>query len=143
MARPLPQWERSALILALGRAGLATDDVDKPGRLFWRFETREQVLVGFGGLEVYAPDALIRSVLTVPPVRGHGYGRALVEALEVEAVVLKCATAWLITTSAPDFFAHLGYVACPRDAAPAVIRATRQFADLCPDSATVMTRKLR
>jgi N-acetylglutamate synthase-like GNAT family acetyltransferase len=142
-ARPLPQWERGALALALGKAGLATDDVQQPGRLFWRFETPEQVLIGFGGLEVFAPHALMRSVLTVPPVRGRGFGRAIVEGLEVEAIVLKCRTAWLITTSAQDFFAHLGYSACDRESAPDTVRATRQFSSLCPETATMMMKRLR
>lgn len=143
IARPLPQGERGALALALGKAGLATDDVEQPGPLFWRFETKDQLLLGFGGLEVFAPHALLRSVLTVPPMRGRGFGRAIVEALEVEAIVLKCHTMWLLTTAARDFFAHLGYAACDRGNAPTAIRATCQFSSLCPEMATVMRKRLR
>jgi arsenate reductase (glutaredoxin) len=135
--------ERSALTLALAKAGLATEDVEEPGRLFWRFETRDKTLVGFGGLEAYAPNALIRSVLILPPMRGRGLGRAIVEALEVEALVLKCRTAWLATTGAKDFFARLGYAPSTREDLPQAIRSSRQLSELCPDTATMMTKRLR
>src|SRR6516164_9114718 len=89
-AHPLRAGERGALMAALARAKLPTADVEAPGRLFWRFETRDEVPVGFGGLEVHGDDALLRSLVTLPPVGGRDIGTAIVAALEFEARLHKC-----------------------------------------------------
>ena len=89
---PLAVWEREGLKAALVKAGLPADDVGDPSVLFWRFETFEDVPVGFGGLELYGEDALLRSVVTLPPLRQIGMGRAIVSALEVEARANQCRT---------------------------------------------------
>jgi amino-acid N-acetyltransferase len=48
----------------------------------------------------------------------------------------------LLTTDSASFFAALGYTSCRRDDVPASIRATAQFAALCPQTASVMSKKL-
>jgi len=100
------------------------------------------VPAGFGGIEVHGADALMRSVVTLPPLRSRGIGQAIVRALEAEAVVMKCRAVWLLTTTAREFFGKLGYAAVDRADVPGAIRATAQFSSLCPDSATVMVRRL-
>jgi N-acetylglutamate synthase-like GNAT family acetyltransferase len=142
VAKPLKTGELGAMAKGLAKAGLPVDDIDLPGRYFWRFETTELVPLGYGGLEPYGPDVLLRSVLTLPPARRRGVGAAIVAALESEAQVLKGRTVWLITTDAQDFFTRLGYAAVARDEAPPAIRATRQFSSLCPDTAAVMRKRL-
>jgi amino-acid N-acetyltransferase len=142
MAHPLRDGERGALAAALAKAKLPTADIEEPGRLFWRFETDEEMPVGFGGLEVHGEDALLRSLVTLPPVRGRGIGAAIVTALEFEARLHGCANLWLITVAAADFFERLGYARCERAVVPASIRETAQFAELCPASADVLMKKL-
>jgi N-acetylglutamate synthase-like GNAT family acetyltransferase len=142
IAFPLAAWERDGLRAALTGAGLPAEDIAAAGPYFWRFSTGDDVPAGFGGLEVYGADALLRSVVTLPPLRGRGVGRAIVEALEAEAVVLKCRSVFLLTTTAQGFFERLGYAEIGRSDVPASIRATAQFASLCPDSATVMVKRL-
>jgi amino-acid N-acetyltransferase len=139
---PLRAGERDALMAALAKANLPTADVEAPGRLFWRFETQDEVPVGFGGLEPYGDDALLRSLVTLPPVRGRGVGSAIVAALEFEARLHGCRNLWLITIAAADFFERLGYARCERAVVPATIRATTEFAELCPASADVLMKKL-
>ena len=85
VAMPLAAWERDGLAAALQGAGLPTDDLAEPGRLFWRFETAETEPVGFGGLEILHGDALLRSIVTLPPLRKRGIGAAIVASLEEEA----------------------------------------------------------
>ena len=138
---PLATWERDGLKAALAKVGLPVDDVDEPDRLFWRFE-RDDIPVGFGGLEVHGKDALLRSVVTLPPVRRTGIARAIVAALETEATIAGCRAIWLLTTTSADVFARLGYGGCDRAEVPEPIRATRQFAALCPASATAMVKRL-
>src|SRR5689334_7358561 len=112
MAHPLRAGERGALMAALAKSELPTADVEESGRLFWRFETRDEVPVGFGGLEIHGEDALMRSLVTLPPVRNRGVGTAMVAALEFEARLHGCGSIWLITTTAGDFYERLGYARC-------------------------------
>ena len=97
---------------------------------------------GFGGLEVHSGDALMRSIMTLPPLRGRGFGRAIVKALEAEAAMIKCQSVFLLTATARDFFEPLGYAPIDRATVPASIRASAQFASLCPDTAAAMMKRL-
>ena len=45
---------------------------------------------------------------------------------------------YLLTTTAAVLAARMGFQTVSRDAVPATIQATRQFAALCPASAVVM-----
>jgi N-acetylglutamate synthase-like GNAT family acetyltransferase len=139
---PLAAWERDGLKAALVKAGLPADDIGDPRLLFWRFETFEDVPVGFGGLEIHGADALLRSLVTLPPLRQVGMGAAMIDVLEVEARARSCRTIYLLTTSEADFFGRRGYAPCVRDQVPEAIRTCRQFAELCPASATVMVKRL-
>lgn len=141
VALPLAVWEREGLAAALAKAGLPVDDVTAPGPLFWRFE-HEDGPVGFGGLEIHGDQALLRSVVTLPPVRNRGIGGAIVAALEIEARVRGCRTVWLLTDQAVDFFARLGYRKYERADAPDALRQTVQFARLCSPAATAMMKRL-
>jgi N-acetylglutamate synthase-like GNAT family acetyltransferase len=142
VAKPIPHGERGVLARTLAKARLPVDDVDEPGRLFWRFESSDQVPLGFGGLEIHGKDALLRSVLTLPPAQKRGVGRGIVAALETEALAAGCQRIWLLTMDAAPFFAQLGYAQCPRDAVPPNMQATEQWRSLCPATAIVMRKQL-
>jgi amino-acid N-acetyltransferase len=142
IATPLAAWERDGVAAALIKAGLPADDLDDPYVLLWRFETYEDVPVGFGGLEIYDYDALLRSVVTLPPLRQVGMGAAIVAALEREARGRRCRAIYLLTTSQADFFARLGYTACARSDVPDAIRASAQFTTLCPRNAFIMVKRV-
>src|SRR5262249_24037535 len=139
---PLRAGERAAPAAALSKPNLPAEDVEAPGRLFWRFATTDEMPVGFGGLEVHGEDGLIRSLVTLPPVRNRGAGTAMVAALEFEARLHGCRSLWLITTTAGDFFQRLGYARCERALVPPAIRDTAQFSTLCPANADVLMKRL-
>jgi N-acetylglutamate synthase-like GNAT family acetyltransferase len=141
LSAPLAVWERDGLKAALAKAGLPADNLDNPHSLFWRFETAADIPAGFGGLEIYAPDALVRSVVTLPPVRGLGIGRAIVSVLETEARARQCSSAFIVTTSQADFFARLGYRTCSRSQVPEPIRRAPHFNAPCCADAVVMVKK--
>ena len=141
-AYPLKFGERGALSKALLKARLPVDDVEAPGPLFWRFETADSMPVGFGGLEIHGEDALLRSLLILPPLRSRGLGAALVAQLEIEAALHGCRAVWLLTEAASGFFDRLGYAKCDRAVVPEKIRETPQFAALCPASADVLVKRL-
>lgn len=137
---PLAAWERDGLKAALVKAGLPADDVGDPRLLFWRFETYEDVPVGFGGLELHGDDALLRSVVTLPPLRQVGMGAAIVSALEAEARANNCRAIYLVTASDQHFFAGLGYAPCAHGDVPRAIRDSRQF--VAPGTAVVMVKRV-
>jgi len=140
VAIPLAPWEREGVKAALVKAKLPADDVREARVLIWRFEAIEGTPVGFGGLEIFGSDALLRSLVTLPPVRQVGMGAAMVETLETEALALKCHAIYLLTASGTDFFARLGYAVCARSDVPHAVRGSRQFAALCPETAVAMVK---
>jgi N-acetylglutamate synthase-like GNAT family acetyltransferase len=141
-ALPLAPWERDGVKAALAKAGLPADDADASDVLIWRFE-RNDVPVGFGGLEVHGEVALLRSLVTLPPVRKRGFGAAMVGMLEAEALARKARAIYLLTAVEVRLFTRLGYAPCSRDRVPDAIRATAQFARLCPAAAVVMAKSLQ
>jgi N-acetylglutamate synthase-like GNAT family acetyltransferase len=136
---PLAVWERDGFAAALAKAGLPADDIESPGPLFWRFEN-DDVPVGFGGLGIFGDQALLRSVVTLPPVRNRGIGTAIVGTLEAEARIRGCRAAWLVTDHAADFFRRLGYRACERSEAPEPVREAASFVH--PATAAAMMKRL-
>jgi N-acetylglutamate synthase-like GNAT family acetyltransferase len=139
-ARPLEVWERDGLRAALAKAGLSVDDLDGPGPLFWRFE-QDDIPIGFGGLECHGRDALLRSLVTLPPLRRRGIGSAMTEALEVEARVRGCRTIYLLTEE-PAMFERLGYARCERASAPPAILKSKPFTEPASASVVAMTKTL-
>lgn len=125
----------------LKRSELPTEDVRDDHARFYvaRADTGR---IGVGGLEIQGKDALLRSVAVEPDRRGEGYGTAIVDALEAEAREAGVDRLTLLTTTASDFFEAHGYTEIDRAEAPDPIRATAEFADLCPTSATVMQKSL-
>ncbi len=99
-------------------------------------------VVGAGGVERHGSDGLLRSVVVEESRRGRGYGVAICDALEAEARSDGVETLYLLTTTAAGFFRRRGYEEVLREAASPGIRQTAQFADLCPASATCMTKDL-
>jgi N-acetylglutamate synthase-like GNAT family acetyltransferase len=131
---PLATWEREGLKAALLKVGLPTEGIEATDRLFWRFETDDLMPVGFGGLEIHGEHAILRSVVTLPPVRGKGIGAQMVAMLEVEARGRGCRVVWLITASGVPYFGGFGYSPCDRASVPDAIRATLQFTGAPPDA---------
>jgi amino-acid N-acetyltransferase len=98
--------------------------------------------VGLIGLELFDDVALLRSLVVVPERRGTGAGSALLAQAEGYARANGVRSLYLLTTTAEPFFTKQGYEHAPRDSAPAAIRATREFAGICPASSAFMTRTL-
>jgi len=139
-AIPLAAWERDGVMAALRKANLPADDVALPDRHFWRFETLNPTPVGFGGLEIHGHDALLRSVVTLPPLRRRGFGKAMVAALEDEARIAGCRAIFLVPASFAAVFERLGYTVCAPETVPQAIRDTSEFATR--GAANLMTKPL-
>lgn len=132
--------EAAELHAALLEAHLPTEDLLDDGRTFFRFESNGHA-VGFGGFELYGEDALLRSVVVLPGARGRGLGRGVTEGVLDRAYEAGARRAFLLTTSAEDFFGHLGFAAVDRTEAPATILGTKQATTIC-SSAALLARPL-
>ena len=76
------------------------------------------VLVGCGALHFYTPGiGEVRSLAVLPDVKQHGIGRAVVQALEAEALENDL-DAIFAFTYVPQFFARLGFSEVERSELP-------------------------
>jgi len=98
------------------------------------------VTIGSCGLEEHAGDGLLRTVVVAPEHRGRGGGRKLVEAAMARARVLELRAVYLLTTTAREFFAELGFEVTTRELAPPGIRSCSEFVTGCPTTALLMRR---
>jgi N-acetylglutamate synthase-like GNAT family acetyltransferase len=99
---------------------------------------RRDQLVGVAALEVHGRAALLRSVAVAAGERGHGTGIALVAERLAAAMSRGVERVYLLTTTAAPFFHRLGFTPAVRGEAPAELRASPEFAAICPASATCM-----
>lgn len=138
--RAAPSAEIEAL---LDGAGLPTSDI-RDARGLDLFVIRDAGgVVGVIGLESYGVEGLLRSLVVVPSRRGLGLARALVVHVESIALERGMSRLHLLTNTASDFFMRCGYEVAQRTDAPLAIASTKQFAGLCPSSATFMRKALR
>jgi amino-acid N-acetyltransferase len=99
-------------------------------------------VVGAAAVELYADGALLRSVVVDPLVRGQGLGHRLSDAALSIARDRGTRTAFLLTTTAEQFFPTLGFEQIARDDVPASVQASIEFQSACPASAVVMRKRL-
>ncbi len=101
---------------------------------------RDNQVIGCAGVEVYGQEGLLRSVVVAPAHRDRGIAAALVRQLAKQCEPRGVASLYLLTTTAPDYFARLGFEPCSRDEAPKGIRSSWEFRTGCPDTAILMRR---
>ncbi len=102
----------------------------------------EAGVVGCAALDLNGGSGLLRSVAVAPEWRGRWIASALVKRLLDEARAEGLADVTLLTTTAADYFTRFGFHAIPREDAPEAVRASVEFREACPETATVMTRAL-
>jgi amino-acid N-acetyltransferase len=131
-----------AAVQLLAAAQLPTEDLTAAHCENFFFAGSPTELTGLVGLELYGNVALLRSLVVAPDRRGAGAGAALLKHAEDHARSQGVRTLYLLTTTAESFFAKQGYQRAARETAPAAIRATREFAGICPASSAFMMRQL-
>ena len=120
---------------------LVYTDLDHPNIRIFRFEETGKI-VGFGGLEIFGKLALLRSVAVAKQFQGKKAGRFICQWIEKWAKENQLSDLYLLTTKAPDFFAHLNFRVIPREEFPEPLRYTAQYSELCPASAICMMKAL-
>lgn len=96
-------------------------------------------IVGCAGLEHYGDIALLRSFAVAPGFEGRGIGHALFERLLQNARQRDVGQLFLLTTTAPLYFARRGFVHKPLAEAPMVLQASAELCGACPASAAFMS----
>ena len=125
----------------LKASDLPADDLDyKKDLLVGYYES--DALVGTGGLEVYGPYALLRSLSVKMGIRGKAVGTTITEYLLDEARKRKLKGIYLLTETAHGFFLKKGFRDVKRDAVPHEVKQSAEFFKLCPESAAVMCLEL-
>jgi amino-acid N-acetyltransferase len=132
----------SAAKALLASAGLPIEDLSEQHFDTFFYMGSAEAPTGLVGLELLGDVALLRSLVVASEQRGEGAGSALVERAERAARDSGVRALYLLTTTAEDFFAKRGYRRADRNSAPPSIRATREFAGICPASSAFMTRTL-
>lgn len=126
----------------LSESDLPTDDLDGVALEHFLGCGSETNPDGVVGLEIHGSIALLRSLAVTPRSRAKGCGAVLVRSAEALAQANGIDCLYLLTETAEGFFAKLGYKCVERNAVPEGIRETKQFSELCPDSAVVMRKRL-
>jgi N-acetylglutamate synthase-like GNAT family acetyltransferase/SAM-dependent methyltransferase len=98
--------------------------------------------IGVAGIEVYGQDGLLRSVAVDDAYRGQGVGLALVLDRLKWAREQGLRALYLLTTTAPDFFARLGFERITRADAPSHMQRSPEFAGICGSTAITMRLSL-
>ena len=132
----------SAAVALLTAARLPTEDLTERHRGHFFYSGPASHPDGLVGLELLGDVALLRSLVVADGRRGTGMGSELLAHAEREARARGVKRLYLLTTTAEAFFGKRGYAPAARDAAPEAIKATREFAGICPASSAFMVKAL-
>lgn len=83
-------------------------------------------------------DALLRSVVVNPDIRGTGLGEQLTRQVLDEARTHGVRAVYLLTTTAESYFPRFGFERIEWERVPARVRESREFRGACPASAIAM-----
>jgi amino-acid N-acetyltransferase len=95
-------------------------------------------LIAAGGLEAITPYALLRSIVVREEFRGRGLAQRITSHLLHRAETQGVTAVYLLTETAEAWFAKFGFHRFEREDVPVAVQCTRQFAGLCPQSASSM-----
>lgn len=133
--------DKPAIEQLLAAENLPTDDLND-ALLSGFFVAREGTsLCGTVAIEKLGSAVLLRSLAVKPECRGRGLGQQLVARAETAARDSGVDGIYLLTTTARDFFARLGYRVATREEAPPAIAGSTEFRSLCPASAVFMAKR--
>ncbi len=126
----------------LQTCGLPSEDLTVAHLAHFFAERKNSVVIACVGLEIFEKSGLLRSLAVAEGWRGRGLGRKLVHTIEQYAVWKNIQSLYLLTESAADFFAQIGYMTIARNEVQGGVRDSAEFQTLCPDSAICMIKRL-
>lgn len=99
--------------------------------------------IGCAGIEVYGNYGLLRSVAVAPSHQGKGIAKRVVEDRLDWARERKLCALYLLTDTAEDYFPRFGFERISRDDAPKEIQVSKEFSEVCCESAALLVLRLR
>jgi len=127
-----------AVARLLTAAHLPGDGLDEQFGPAYAVAEADDAIVGAEGMERYGDAGLLRSAVVSDAWRGKGVGEMLTRDRLAWARSVGLREIWLLTTTAAEYFLRFGFTRAERSAAPAAVRASREFAAACPASAVAM-----
>jgi N-acetylglutamate synthase-like GNAT family acetyltransferase len=100
--------------------------------------TSSREVLGCAGAETYGDVALLRSVAVAPGLQKQGIGRQMLQLLLAEAARRGIRAIYLLSVTAPEYFAQYGFKRVPRESAPKALQASAEFQGACPACAALM-----
>jgi len=94
-------------------------------------------LLGGVALEEHGSAALLRSLVVRPEARGRELGKALTRAALARAWGRGATSVSLLTETAPEFFAGMGFREATRADLPRELASSKELRGVCPESARV------
>jgi amino-acid N-acetyltransferase len=138
-ARVLEQDQALNDVLSLLKNNkLPFQDIKLENNLFVSYQNEQGKVIGSGGLEFYSHYALLRSVAVDETQRGKAFGKKIVSDLIDRAKNKSVREIYLLTETAHDFFLKRGFIDITRENVPAEVKASSEFASVCPVSAACM-----
>ena len=95
-------------------------------------------LIAIGGIEIYGHHGLMRSFVVAQDQRSKGISKNMFNIIKEKAISLGVTSIYLLTETATEYFEKLGFRVIKRTEVPESIKNTKQYKELCPNSATVM-----
>ena len=136
--------DEEAIVALLTAAELPVEDLTAPKFEHFLVARRPNgEIIGTIGVEILDKVGLLRSLVIEPRYRRRGLGKLLIQHLEVYAHKMGVGTLYLLTASAPDLFAGLGYRATERFGVPEAVAATAEFKGLCPSTAVCLSKSIK
>ncbi|MBI4892465.1 MAG: GNAT family N-acetyltransferase [Acidobacteria bacterium] len=118
------------------------DESSQYGPQYAVAEAEDGTVVGVAGYERYGDASLLRSGAVAEERRSAGIGARLAADRLEHARRSGCATAFLLTDTAKEYWLKLGFEVTERAAAPAGIAQSLEWSHACPASSTAMRRAL-
>ena len=131
---------REQIISLLSEEQLPPDDLPQTFENFL-IATKNTEICGVAGLEIYGNYGLLRSLAVKPNYRGSGVASKLVEQLEALANLKGLNAIYLLTETAPEYFARKGYEKISRNDVPPEIQQSTEFSHVCPQWAIIMKKE--
>jgi len=116
---------------------LPTEDLN-PSQSIFLGAFNGDILIGCIGLERLGEIGLLRSLAVHINFRGKGLGIKLAEVILRKAEDKSLDQVYLLTTDAEIFFKKLGFIEIIKNDAPDSVKKTKQYSEICSDSAVVM-----
>lgn len=135
--RNIEKPELEKLVSLLTKNKLPVEDIGRQNQIFWG-KWRNTELIGGIGLEEYGQSAILRSLVVDEHFRNHQLAHALYSELIDYAADKGIKNLYLLTQTAVGYFTKKGWQQTDREQVPQEIKASGEFANLCPASAVCM-----